>query len=265
MGRADNLQRFVKLRDSLVTQTNEKSENGIQSIVQQLAWNDSIYRTFNEGLRLSFRTGQERSIPKSLVEYIHVAHVSYISISLRKLYESRKTGNRKINSIRTMVQDIHDARCSITRENFLVHDGYSYEVKEDSTWKDELVINGRHNIFDTLCFDKGHETRDPCDTISEQITISLCEKAQLNKDIEIFCNKFLAHASARNNRPDEKSAFDDMTLRKVQEQYRNAIWALQIIARIADIPVLTTVPVPQFDVLQDWEMGLFNETNQSQT
>lgn len=81
---------YTSLIASLKTQLIEDSENSIQNIIQSLAWNDSIYRTFNEGLRLATTEERRKRIPKTLVEYIHVSHISYIVFALRKLYDNKK-------------------------------------------------------------------------------------------------------------------------------------------------------------------------------
>ena len=68
----------------------EDSDNSIQVMFYSLNWNDTVYRTFNEGLRLMWKKKQQNKLPASLIEYIHKAHLSAILTILRKLYEPSK-------------------------------------------------------------------------------------------------------------------------------------------------------------------------------
>lgn len=249
---------YTSLRESLKAQLIEDSENSIQNIIQSLAWNDSIYRTFNEGLRLATSKKRRDRIPKTLVEYIHIAHISHVVIALRKLYENKKRGSRAIDSIRTISRRIADNKHLITRENYLIHDNTPYDDRGSLDRRTRLVVQGRHRQFDKFCGLKVGFKRKPDDIIDPAVPNSLQKYAVLHPNIEQFANKFLAHASAHANRPDEKLTFENLKLHSIQNQYRNLIWSVQQIAKIVDEAVITQVPVATFDVLTDWEQGLFD-------
>jgi len=249
----------MQFRQSIKRQVLENSENSIQNIMQSLAWNDSIYRTFNEGLRLARIYDSQRQLPNSLVEYIHIAHVSYVSIALRKLYDKKKEGRSSVNSIRTISEQISDNAHLVTRLNYLTHDGTPYELSKDLDFRVRMTVTGRHAQFDQLCGLRSGARRKPNDLLHQQIADILKNRAVLRKDIEDFANKFVAHAAAESNRPDEKKAFGDVTLNRVQSQYKNAIWAVQLIGKILDEAILTQLPVPTFDVLMNWDNGLFTQ------
>lgn len=255
--------KYLTLVKSLREQLSENSENSIQNIVQSLSWNDSVYRTFNEGLRLATSKRRKQRIPKTLVKYIHIAHVSYTVIALRKLYEEKKKGAYSVNSIRTITRRIADNIHLFTRENYLTHDKIPYKCSPNLYWKTKLIVEGRHNKFDLLSRFNPRSTRKPNDRIDPLIVNSLHRHAVLRGEIYQFANKFLTHASAIGNRPDEKLTFENLTLNKIQTQYRNVIWAVQQIAKIVDVAVLTQVPVPNYDVLTDWENGLFDDAIKS--
>jgi hypothetical protein len=249
---------FVLLRDSIRAQLFEDSENSIQNIISSLAWNDSIYRTFNEGLRLSRNRPAHERIPKSLVDYVHRAHLAYVIMALRKLYDDKKEGARAVNSLRTITKQIVDNLPVFTRENYVTYDGTPYEEKSDLDWKVVATVNGRHHQFDLLCGFSADSPRKRTDRVDPRIPASIHQGTMLRSEIETFANKFLAHSAARKNRPDEEYAFKGLTLGKIQLQYKNAIWASQQIGRFLCEPILTEVPSPQFDVLEQWENGLFD-------
>lgn len=255
-----SIERYQRLMSKLKEHLFEPSENGLQNIVQTLAWYDSIYRTFNEGLRLAKSTARRKKIPKSLVEYIHRAHVSDVVITLRKLYDDKKQGTYAVNSLRTVTQKMLDNAHLFTRENYITFDGIPYEANGNLDWKTKTIVQGRHSMFDLLCGTPAENQRKRNDEVYPEILKRLHQGTAIRSEIETFANKFLAHSSAKNNRPDEKLAFANLRLARIQLQYKSLIWSLQQIARLVGEPVLTEVAVPQFDVLADWENGLFDNS-----
>lgn len=231
----------------------------MRTILQSIAWNDSIYRTFNEGLKLA-KSGTRRSrIPKSLVDYIHRAHVAYVVITLRKLYDDKKEGTHAVNSLRSVTQRILDNQHLFTRLNYVTYDGTPYQESDGLDGKTAALVIGRHREFDLLCRIAPEQKRKPTDRVDPEVPRMIHRNAVLRPEIEIFANKFLAHSAASTNRPDEGLAFKNLTLGRIQLQYKNAIWASQQIGRFLCEHVLTEVATPQFDVLNQWENGLFDK------
>jgi len=236
----------------------EDSENGLQTIVQSLAWNDSIYRTFNEGLRLAQGEARIRRLPNSLVEYIHHAHIAYVVISLRKLYEDKKEGHYAVNSLRTVTKRIVDNAHLFTRENFVTFDDVPYDDSDKLDWKTRAIMQARHSQFDSLCGIKAGQPRRKGDRLVVDIPMILHARTKLRPEIELFANNFLAHSSATKSRPNEELTLRGVTLRRIQDQYRNVIWCTQQVAKFLCEAFLSLVPTPQFDVLMNWENGLFD-------
>jgi hypothetical protein len=236
----------------------EDSENALQNIVQLLAWNDSVYRTFNEGLRLSQGEAKRRRLPNSLIEYIHHAHTAYVVIALRKLYDDKKKGRHAVNSLRTVTQRIVDNAHLFTRENFVTFDDVPYDYNDKLNWKTGAVTQARHSQFDSLCATRAGQPRKRADRLDVSIAMMLHERTRLKPEIERFANKFLSHSSAMTNRPDEALTLQGLTLGRIQAQYRNVIWSTQQVAKFLFEPFLSVVPTPQFDVLSNWENGLFD-------
>ena len=252
---------YKSLKKSFKAQLSEDSDNSIQNTIQSLAWNDCIYRTFNEGLRLAERKNRMDRIPNTLVEYIHHAHISYVVITLRKLYENKKNSSRAVNSVRTISQRLLDNHHLLTRNNYLTHDDSPYDDQSNFDWRMRLTIQGRHKQFDKLCGLKVENKRKPDDRIQRSLLEVLHKSAVLHQNIEQFANKFLAHASAQANRPEEDLIFEKMKLISIQNQYRNLIWAVKQIAKIVDEVVITEVPglpMDKSDVLKNWDNSLFD-------
>jgi hypothetical protein len=156
---------FIQIRKDLYDHMYEDSENGLQTIVESLAWNDSVYRTFNEGLRLSQSEVRRQRLPNSLVDYIHHAHTAYVVISLRKLYDEKKKGSRSVNSLRTLTKRIVDNAHLFTRENYVTFDNLPYDNSDKSDWKTRATVQARHTQFDSLCGIKAGAPRKRTDML----------------------------------------------------------------------------------------------------
>lgn len=250
---------FIQVRKKLFDCMYEDSANGLQNIVESIAWNDSIYRTFNEGLRLVQSELKKKRLPNSLIEYIHHAHIAYVIISLRKLYDDKKEGRRAVNSLRTVTQRIVDNAHLFTRENFVTFDGLPYNSQDARDWRIEAMVENRHFQFDSFSGVKKMSSRRNTDRLDVKIPEYLHLHTRLRTEIESFANKFLAHSSSLKNRPNELLTFQNLSLLRIQAQCKNVIWCTQQVARFLSAPFLSVVPTPQFDVLMNWENGLFDD------
>lgn len=234
-----------------------ESDNSIQSMVHSLNWNDAIYRTFNEGVRLMWRKGLQDRLPGTLIEFIHSAHLGLVLSTLRKIYEPKRKGKRSVTSIPTIIRNLQANVGCWTRENYVSHDGTPFVPNEKFDWKVNLIIESRHKHFDHMSTTRGKRNRT--DVLDPNIIASFEKKAVLNKELERYANNFLFHASAPKAMPDEEETYSNTTLNKVQAQAKNALWIIMQIGKIADQLVLTKVATPQFDPLNSWDRSLFTE------
>lgn len=179
-------------------------------------------------------------------------------MALRKLYEDKKQGRHAVNSLRTVTQRIVDNAHLFTRENFVTFDGVPFDDNDKLDLKSRTITQARHSQFDSLCTTRPGQPRKRTDRMDVNIAMMLHKRTKLRPEIERFANKFLAHSSAMTNRPDEALTFQSLTLGRIQTQYRNVIWSTQQVAKFLCEPFLSVVPAPQFDVLTNWENGLFD-------
>jgi hypothetical protein len=255
---------FAKLIADLRACLFEHSDTSVQTVVNSLVWSDTVYRTFNEGLRLAKTRAVRSHLPNSLVDYIHTAHLRNVVMTLRKLYDDKREGSYSVNSIRTVTQKLLDNAHLFTRRNFVTYDGTPYQTDERFNWRIRAVSDGRHGEFDLLCGCRDVKFRKRTDKVNEIILKQLHARTSFRPELDVFANKFLAHSAAAKNRPDEAKAFSDVRLARVQAQCRSMIWSLQTINRLVGQPVLTEVPAASFDILKNWENGLFNKAIKKQ-
>lgn len=224
-------------------------------MIHTLNWNDTIYRTFNEGIRLSWKKGLQDKLPGTLIEYIHRAHMGLVLSTLRKIYEPKRKGNRSVNSIPTIIRLMKAHVGCWTRENYVSHDGTPYSTAKEYDRKVNYTVEYRHKQFDQMCIKKRKRSRT--DVLDHNILASFEKKAAFNKDLEKYANNFLFHAAAPKAMPNEEETFSATTLNKVQAQAANALWIILQVGKISDQLVLTKVATPQFDPLDAWEQSLF--------
>lgn len=236
-----------------------KEENSIQTMIYVLNWNDTIYRTFNKGLAYTWKYGLEENLPKSLIEFIQVSHISSILAILRKLYERNQPIDKAVNSIPTILHLIKTNIGCWTRENYICYDGTPYDKKDSYTWQINYKIEYRHNRFDKMSGVIDIEKRKRNDKLLPSIITVFEKNANLNESLKNYVNKYLFHAAMKDNRPDENELFKNTTLLKIQNQMKKTIWLLLQICKIVDELVLTELAVPQFDQLEGWDKSIFNK------
>lgn len=264
MTREKSLKKFQCIIDDLNEYYTNQDNNSISHLIQNTAWYDTIYRTFNEGLRFMWKKNRQEYLPGSLIEYIHISHLRYVLFNLRKLFEPKRRGNeRKVVSIPSVLNKIEGKIGLFTRYNFVCHDGMPYDIPERSNsdnWRIQLIVKNRHEIFDLLCQKEPDKIRSKEDKLKNEIVDSLKKYAILNKDIETLINNQIAHASDIHRKRAEYIESTTVSLMKIQNQYRTAIWAIHQIGKIIGISYIPCeVPTAQFDQLKGWEYSMFTD------
>ena len=169
------------------------------------------------------------------------------------LLNIKKNKKHNVNSIPTIIKMIKNNLFLFTRENYVTYDGTPYERNKGSDIISVQTLKMRHDIFDRLSGINNPKKRERNDLLKESIVKKIEKNAILNKNIEKYVNKFLFHASAKNNRPAPHETYKSMKLSTFQNQMRNAIWSVLQIGKIVDQLVLTEVAIPQFNQLNGWE------------
>jgi hypothetical protein len=138
----------------------EDSPNAIQEIIYDLTWDDTVYRTFNQGLAIANRQGLQERLPGTIIEYMHKTHFLHVLAQLRKLFEPKQKEHRFVNSVPTILSIIKDNRHLWTRENFLTYDGLSFLPLNSESWKEQRIRAYRHRLFDL--FKEGGPNASTC-------------------------------------------------------------------------------------------------------
>ena len=116
----------------------------IQNQLLSIAWDDAIYRSFNEGLRLNQRRKLPLKLPASLIELIHDRYFISQVIFFRRLFEKKASRTHKeVYSLQTLISDIKKHSEHITRENYVCYDGTPYSASNDKIdWRIKSTCEG---------------------------------------------------------------------------------------------------------------------------
>ena len=225
------------------------------SIAQQMckiAWDDAVYRCFNEAMRINAATGKLPS-PATLVELIHNSFFPCQAMAIRRLLDPKPTNTKKaVFSIRSLLAEIKADYSLLTRENYVCYDGTRFEIDSNVDWKIAHTCFVRHKCFDTLSAISA-ECRSRTDTPMPEIVAQLENELDLAKNLNIYVNKYFTHAAAPENRLSIQTYLSNISLRHLQKVYRMTIWATKTIGKLMDEVILSEVPTPQFDQFHGWE------------
>ena len=109
----------------------------------------------------------------------------------------------------------------------------------------------RHKILDTISTDLKSK-RNRKNTIDVSLLDQIEKYLQKGNRLESYINKYIAHAADPLNRKKIDPELKNVSLNYLQRLYKVLIWSANLLGKIADQPVLTKVPTPQFDQFQGW-------------
>ena len=144
-------------------------QHSIYNQIQDIIWNDNVYRTFNEARRISAETnGSSTGLAGTLIELVDRMFVTHQSMAIRMLiddYEWRP--DRSVYSLPRLLKEIEQNKNLFTRENYICYDGLPFDGKNLS-WKDELIYKDRQKKFDILS-KKNESDRNREDNLSHAV------------------------------------------------------------------------------------------------
>jgi hypothetical protein len=189
--------------------------------------------------------------------------------AIRRLIEKpQKRPHKAVISIPTILEDVKDNLKLITRENYVCYDGLPYDYEEVRAKLDAnsvtsggsmpsrgpnawLTSEMAHNNFDRLAqIEATNRSRNDC--IAEEVIN--CQEAKLIEceNIQIYVNKFIAHAAHPENRKELTDEQKNLTLGRLK---RSIILVYQVTSFLSSYllfgPNLGGVPTPQYNHLEN--------------
>ena len=114
-------------------------------------------------------------------------------------------------------------------------------------------------MFDKICGIKTSNERSRKNKLSREIVDSLKTRCVLKPELDRFVNQYVAHAERGKSPAEEAEAFRVATQIRIQNQIKNAIWAINQLGKIVGELILTDVPAPPSDPTMHWECGIFTK------
>lgn len=238
--------------------------NSIEQQMLTLVWDDTIYRCFNEALRIAGKRPDIQRAAATIVELLHESFFLKQVMALRRLLEPPAARPaRSVYSIPTLLSSIRKNHNLITRQNYVCYDGTLYdETDSRHDWKSKVICSSRHTIFDTLA-NTGSDQRDREDLIDPCLFTRIEHYLKKGDQLDKYANKFVAHAADPSNRSTVEPLLKKMSLRYLQDLYRTLIWSVKTIGKIIDQFILTEVSTPVYDQFKGWDNGFIAATGKS--
>ena len=234
-------------------------ENDIHSIsnhYQEMIWNDTVYRTYNEARRLSEITNSKKTgLPGTLIELIDRNFFETQAMAIRRLTDPHEfRPHRSVNSLPSIIEEIKSISTVFTRENYICYTGIPYDNSTLPKWPDQAKHEERNKIFDSIAVEFTTRSRD--DLLDLEILKKLEKELGKLTLIRTYTNKYVAHAAASNNRLKIDSRLQNLSLQELEDSYRKIVSICKIMGDLLDEYFLAEVATPQFVQLKNWDMPL---------
>lgn len=211
----------TKLREWKKCLNDENDPHSIDNQMATLMWEDTVYRTFYEACGLLEQTKDPSTgLPETLTELLRNGFFTRQLIAVRRLIEQLVYNpQRAVYSLRSLLDDIRDNQYLFTRENYVCYDGLTYEPVADENPRVEFYRNYRQSKYDVLS-GKTEGQRQRSDVLNDDYFADPERRFNAFKDLQTYVNKFVAHASHPNNRPNPSQIEDRITLEYLDKCYR---------------------------------------------
>jgi hypothetical protein len=229
-----------------------------------MIWFDTVFRTINEARRLHIEgKSKQTGLNGPLMELLDRGFVASQAFAIRRLTDpSYHQPGKEVISLGRFIDDIESSISFFTRENYICHDGTLYDWpsnKEASRgW---YHWNHKHKNFDSLSGTHENDRKR-----SDKIKMSVLKKSRKNlkicDEMRTYTNRFLAHASDPEKKPNMDEILDKITLYKFDDCYRaitEIAWFISAV--ILYESGLGGIPVPQYDQLINLNKPIITSKN----
>lgn len=271
MSNANELNRFRRKRDEWLECLAGDDRNSVKRQVWRLLWNTATFRILNHA-RLLAATGTngEPQLSGLMHEFMNDGFFAYQLVSIRRLSDSSPAGGRRgVFSLRRLLLDLEENAALFTRRNMMDAEGLNYDYSEVEarflafvsqkraageraySIPRELayrVDENRHMDIDALSGTKP-ERRAETDSVRKEIfRVLLTRFDKACSEIELYTNKFLAHAATPESRAAENADSVKVTLAHIYDAHK----VICEIANFVSISLLgesnvVGLATPQFD------------------
>lgn len=196
-------------------------ENSIFNQITLMLWDTAIFRIIRESQIEKFnKNPQAPRINHQLFSFIYRNYFHSQSAYIRRITDpnSSLTGKYGTYSLGAIIKDLINYREELSREKYLELRGFPYDYLEIQAKETAFILNHHpgkaipipdeldwwkikdaHETFDRLSH-TNLENRKSSDLIDENLLVSLQEKLEDSRKINLYVNKFIAHAATLESR-----------------------------------------------------------------
>ena len=276
---SERLQKFLKKREEWLLYLNGDDQHSIWRQITSLLWDYALFKTIRE-LRVEAAQNPTEGIGFNapVLRLLEAGFVITQATGIRRLSEKQwDDPTKRVISLRALLDEIKTERELLTREVYLACHGLPYDpAPAKKRFYDSLVSSGQilsyvgmdttgpeawasseraHSHFDKLS-DTSVAGRSRDDLIPIAWFDSLESKIKSCKDICVLTDKFIAHAAHPTSLVGLTKDQTQVTFSQLKACHRAIIEvATSVGVQILQDSVAATVPVPQFDLLENLDKG----------
>lgn len=265
-------EQFKVKRESWIQCFSSSDFNSIMNQIYRMVWNASVFRIINESRRIApANTKGQTEMNGMLHQFIDDCFFESQFLAIRRLtdeYYTLEHPAKGIFSLQALLKDMKEKVSLLTREHYFAAEGLEYDYdliqkkqlqygleqskKGVAFWVphelDSDRVKQRHEQFDFLC---GVSTaqRRPADAIRVEVLDYLMKKLKdKSEDVNLWVNKYIAHAATPVSRESAKADEVSLTLSHLWETHK----VICQVSNFVDLYMLTNsghgfLPVPQYN------------------
>ncbi len=231
----ERLRQYREKRNRWIEILSEDEEHSIVFQINQMIWNDAVFRMINHARKLAADDTQEGAkINGTISEFIDQSYVATQLLAVRRLSERSKRGDEI--SLKSLIKDMKENSNLITRETYVAHDGLPFDPEPakgrflqnlspsklgaaaggiPASGPDAWAASERaHSGFDMICSGKPVRT-DREQKVDPGVFDQLIKHLGACSRFEMIASKFIAHAADRASRGKLPSNQRSVTLEQI--------------------------------------------------
>jgi hypothetical protein len=238
---AENLDLSIKKCVEILGDTDDP--NSVNSQLIDLAYNDAIYRCFNEGLRLDPNNPKR---PKAIVSLVHETFFASQLLAVRRLLDKSKD----VNSLRRIFDIVYAKREFYSREGFLAAKNERI-TKNSSSWHQKSEEKFLNKLYDSVS-NTQIDARTGKDKLWEPHLKAIGEFIDRPSLIHKYTDSFIAHAIKGKKHRLTVQQLEKVNLDNLQRLYKTISWLCFTLSRYIGEWILFEVPTVTFDQFEGW-------------
>ncbi len=221
------------------------------TLVQQLSklsFNDTVYRTFNEGLRLD-RENEKR--PKLIIDQFHRYFFKDQAISIRRILDKGKD----VYSLRRVFDIVYENSSIFTRRGYISANQKQVNELKDPRVKEVQIehLNQQYDIISNVSL----KNRNEDDHLYAPYLRSMDTYINKRKVLHEYTNAYIAHSYSKKKRGKSRENLNKINLNKMQEAYKYISWLSYMVSRYIGVLILFEVPSVPYYQFEGWVGSIY--------